>query len=186
MKNLLTLMIIFGLAAVANAGLIFTIDGEPQPAEIWLEPSEAIELDLELGDGTIRAYQLVYELSNNQAELITTGYDPYPDTTFPALFDLQGGVVAGSTAQRVEITAGQLFTPDLAAPQTLMVNLVLHCLEPTDVVLTVTTAGSLGNYWDGNQIAPGEVVHTLIIHQTPEPMTVALLGLGGLFLRRRK
>ncbi len=31
----------------------------------------------------------------------------------------------------------------------------------------------------------GEVYDTLIIHQIPEPMTIMLLGLGGLLLRRR-
>ena len=32
----------------------------------------------------------------------------------------------------------------------------------------------------------GNVVDTLTINQIPEPITMALLGLGGLFLRRRK
>ena len=32
----------------------------------------------------------------------------------------------------------------------------------------------------------GTPVDSFIVHQTPEPMTIALLGLGGLFLRRRK
>ena len=32
----------------------------------------------------------------------------------------------------------------------------------------------------------GAVEDTLLIHQVPEPMTVLLLGLGGLLLRRRK
>jgi len=32
----------------------------------------------------------------------------------------------------------------------------------------------------------GAVMDSQIIHQIPEPITLALLGLGGLFLRRRK
>jgi hypothetical protein len=48
-----------------------------------------------------------------------------------------------------------------------------HCEGPETVVI---------NLWDGNY---AEILDTLVITQ-PEPMTVALLGLGGLFLRRRK
>jgi hypothetical protein len=33
----------------------------------------------------------------------------------------------------------------------------------------------------------GAMIDTILIHQIiPEPMTIALLGLGGLLLRRRK
>ena len=31
-----------------------------------------------------------------------------------------------------------------------------------------------------------ELVDAVVIHQIPEPATIALLGLGGLLLRRRK
>jgi len=62
-----------------------------------------------------------------------------------------------------------------------------------------TSVGGIGRYWDTefHCDGPGVVVITLMdtggntldtitISQIPEPMTVALLGLGGLFLRRRK
>jgi len=64
-----------------------------------------------------------------------------------------------------------------------------------------TSAGGIGTYWtsefhcDGPGIvvislldaASGNVLDTITVAQgIPEPMTVALLGLGGLFLRRRK
>jgi hypothetical protein len=187
MKKLMVLILVLGTAAMANAGLVFTVNGQPSPAEISLNgPSDAISLGIELGSGTIRVYDLVYQLSNAQAELITTGYGQYPATTWPALFDLQGYAIV-TNPQKIEVTATQLFTEDLAAPQTLMLNMVLHCLEETDVILTVTTTGVGGNYWDGGEIPPGTVLSTLLIHQVvPEPMTIALLGLGGLFLRRRK
>jgi hypothetical protein len=49
-----------------------------------------------------------------------------------------------------------------------------HCLvKGLDVMATLYTSD-------------GEYVDSFIIHQIPEPMTIALLGLGGLFLRRRK
>jgi hypothetical protein len=51
----------------------------------------------------------------------------------------------------------------------------LHCEGPSwDNVVML---------WDGST---GDLLDTIIIHQVPEPATIALLGLGGLFLRRRK
>jgi hypothetical protein len=64
-----------------------------------------------------------------------------------------------------------------------MQKLVLHCLAAGDVTLTVTALE--GTKLDGVWITD-EVLHTLIIHQIPEPMTLTLLGLGSLILVRRK
>ena len=191
MKKLLTLMIILGLASMANAGLIFTVNGLPQEPEVWLEPSEIIELGLELSAGeTITSYVFGYHLSNDQAELITDGasgshpdiLDPMTDIEFPQGFDFPGELNANE-AQYVKFSAGQLFSPAVAGPTILMAELYVHCLDATDVILTIDVEGT--TIIDGVNVDEG-TVHTLIIHQTPEPMTIALLGLGGLFLRRRK
>ncbi len=48
-----------------------------------------------------------------------------------------------------------------------------HCDGPGVVIITLLDTG-------------GNVLDTITVSQIPEPMTVALLGLGGLFLRRRK
>jgi len=48
-----------------------------------------------------------------------------------------------------------------------------------DVITIAHTSGSLNNAFSG-------VVATQTLNVVPEPMTLALLGLGGLFLRRRK
>jgi hypothetical protein len=44
--------------------------------------------------------------------------------------------------------------------------------------------GSVVDDGKGNYLMA--VWDTVVIHQVPEPMTICLLGLGGLFLRRRK
>ena len=77
---------------------------------------------------------------------------------------------------------GQLFD-DLEGPLVLMKELYIHCLDWTGVVLEII---SQGLEVDGEYIEPGTLMHTLTIHQIPEPMTIALLGLGGLFVLRRK
>jgi hypothetical protein len=52
-------------------------------------------------------------------------------------------------------------------------GIIFHCLDDQEVTLTLLSGLDV-------------VLDTQIIHQTPEPVSIALLGLGGLFLRRRK
>jgi hypothetical protein len=54
-----------------------------------------------------------------------------------------------------------------------LLRITLHCSGLGDVVVTV---------WDTDGVEP---LATAIIHQIPEPASLLLLGLGGLFLRRK-
>ncbi len=61
-------------------------------------------------------------------------------------------------------------------------NFIYHCCGPESEWVTITL-------WDDAEGYEAEDVQdTILIHQyiIPEPMTIALLGLGGLFLRHRK
>lgn len=79
-------------------------------------------------------------------------------------------------------------------PVDLVWNILFHCEGAGDVLVDLTLNG-LTEYANYDPII-GEVPYwleateadlgDLVIHQVPEPMTIALLGLGGLFLRRRK
>ncbi len=192
MKKFLLLMLVLGLATTAQAGLVFTVNGEPQPEEVWLVPSEIIELDLEVDPvQKIFAFTIDYVLSNAQAEFITDGATnpQYPDLTdieFPMEFELLSEV-STDEPQLVQITGSQLFGDPIPGPGVIMKELYIHCLDATDVILQIISRGVELYDLDDNKIfiPDGTVMHTLTIHQ-PEPMTVALLGLGGLFVLRRK
>ncbi len=83
------------------------------------------------------------------------------------------------------------------SPTVLVWNLLLHCEEDGLVNIDLTLAGStrIAPYENGAGTAPypawryaveGELGDLVLYVLIPEPMTIALLGLGGLFLRRRR
>jgi hypothetical protein len=61
-------------------------------------------------------------------------------------------------------------------------EIMFHCDGERDVVVRVTGVGS--NHVDGGDM-PLEEMGSIIIHQIPEPTTIAPLGLGGLVLLRK-
>ena len=74
-------------------------------------------------------------------------------------------------------------------------NLLLHCDGEGDVGINLTLhgltqyadyfSGPTGGVFEWVDMTEGDL-GDLTIYQVPEPMTVALLGLGGLFLLRRR
>jgi len=186
MKKLLALVLVLGLTSLASADLVLTVDGNPvTQGQITISPSQTIELDLELTSGeNILQYDVAYVLSNAQAELtLPNQTPPYYGLSFPAVFDMKSSVTGMPTAQYVEIMGGQMSSPALVGPQVIMQGLILHCLEATPVDLTVVVVDL--TTVDGLDIPIGTILGTLHITQIPEPVTIALLGLGSLFLRKR-
>jgi hypothetical protein len=183
MKKLLALLVVLGLTSLAGAELIFTINGEPQPEVITVSISEEVTLGLHLSAGeTIKAYQITYSLSNEQAEFLTP--PGWTNVTFPWASDAPGKIGSYDgvgVVSWVEIAAANIFEAD-PGPLTLMQGLILHCLNDTPVTMTVTT--SEVTEINGEIIPIGTILHTLDIIQVPEPMTIALLGFGGAILSR--
>jgi hypothetical protein len=64
----------------------------------------------------------------------------------------------------------------------------IQCTGPTDLVLSIINgAGALGSTSVETDLTTVPTFGgDITIHQVPEPMTIALLGLGGLLLRRRR
>jgi hypothetical protein len=194
MRRVIAGVLVLLFASLAQGGLVFIVDGEPQPTDILLYPGEVVELGLELESGqNIFSYNLDYILSSDGVCFITDGASgsypdlpPMTDIEFPTVFDWPGMITINET-QQVRIQAGQLLTPALNGPLVLMDELYMYCSEPfAEIMLTITNAG--GTIINGETVPPDTVMHTLTIHGIiPEPMTIALLGLGGLFvLSRRK
>jgi hypothetical protein len=184
MKKLLVLMMVLGIAGAANAALLISVDGvvDPPDSEIELVKSDWVTIDI-WGDGQTAPGDFFMGLSiesdgpasmdvsnavilytGNQTGIVE-GYDAYAPYIGP-----------GVQLPFYQITMYDLVTPgDPQAPLegTLIDGIRLHCDGPGEVTIVLTDID-------------GVVLDTQVIHQIPEPMTLGLLGLGGLFLRRRK
>jgi hypothetical protein len=182
MKKLLVLTLVLGMASLAGATLTLTADG---PLELL--PSESIVLCL-VGDGAEVNFTGFITVegpgSIDGAEVLYVGsLSSYKDAE-----DLAPDFGMPGAAEVIEMFAGFLGLPltdvsgwelvDGAIPPAptaglLISGILFHCEGEGDAIVTV---------WDANF----GVMDQITIKQIPEPMTMALLGLGGLFLRRRK
>jgi len=181
MKKLLVLLMVLGLATAANAALQISVGGNTAVEEITLEASDELILDvfsaiaIPYGSGDDWAgWGLIVE----SAQATITGgvsvfigtepgvvIGPIDDYGVPHSADTQG--VGGAITVINSIGPGAIFD-----------EILFHCLGPGEA--TITLFGTM----DYETVT---VLDTIIVHQIiPEPITMALLGLGGLFLRRRK
>ena len=188
MKKFLVLMMVLGMATMANAALQISVgtDTDPAESEYTLTPSQELILDIFtdsfMAAGSGGYYALVVNINAGHIDY-TTGN--------PVLVPPDGGMFITHEMSALDmgfpLPAGEngvggsavvQDSPSIAAGTKLFDGIVFHCIGPVfDAVIHLYESP------DGTTI---NLVDTAIIHQIPEPMTMALLGLGGLFLRRRK
>ena len=168
-------MLVLGIASMATAGLTITVNGAPaEDSSIVMLPSDYALIGL-YNDGSVDK-TIGYLAIESGPGSWTGGYAVYRGPEGPATgssyaYAYYYGPVTGMGDTWI------LFDAD-ADPGNLngigiLGDWEFHCDAPGDVVITYTDSAT-------------GLMDTLIIHQIPEPVTMALLGLGGLFLRRRK
>ena len=198
MKKLLIFMLVFGMATAASATPVLSGPSDMAPGDtvtitVSGTSDEASTSQPPAGGNTeIYPGSIIVDRADSYYGPRTTYFDAVlsspsvftanvggavPPSKVPFIYTSYASnridFIAGSTAtwsEATDIDAGEWFTFDL----TLAAGTAL------------ATDGSVYIPVDLFEPGPTGSVEQLSIQIIPEPMTIALLGLGGLFLRRRK
>lgn len=168
MKKLLVLMLVLGLASAANATVSLSIDGvNPTDGTEDIDITISSTITLSILSDDDQPWMMEVSVLTADATLgapsVTAaagGLAKYTDYSDATLWDYE--IITGGVEPDYP-TAGVQWTMSLTA------------LGALDDVFTV----DLGPYG-------GAVVSSIDFTLIPEPMTIALLGLGSLFLLRRR
>ena len=182
MKKLLVLMLVFGMASLANAELQISVGGDLNPAdsEIWAAPSQMLNLGVwtttPIYSGVGEGYFLLGV--NPLHGSLSGGVSKYPTDNEVVYYSGMG--TGFLPPEEVGDLGGIATFRSASNPITGIIvdSIIFHCERLGDAVVHL--------YEVPEDFSTTTLVDTVIIHQVPEPMTMALLGLGGLFLRRRK
>jgi hypothetical protein len=185
MKKLLVLMLVLGMATVANAALTLDISVSGAVANpdgsYTIHPSDHLTLDI----------------STPQGILVDADMGDFIMVCDTELGSISGGVIVNHNTWWVDflsddaVSAGApvpdgengvwgsvgIFGYTIPATSLLFSGIDFHCEGLGTTVVNIYTH-------DWSEITG--TLASVTIHQIPEPITMALLGLGGLFLRRRK
>jgi len=182
MKKMIAIMLALALSStVASAALQISV-GEiqnPVDSEITLNPSDHIQLNIWTNEDLTGFSQATWMVG------VSTGSGTIDHAITPAVASV-GNIIGDHTNAALDTSFtsgvfGGYFAPlaGIAAGTALVNYIDFHCDGPGDVLIKLV----LINNADGTIIT---VEDELIIHQIPEPMTMSLLGLGGLALIRRR
>ena len=197
MKSLAVFVFIFLVAASAQAALMISVNGviEPPLGEVVLQPNETAVIGIYgdaktepliflylfvEGPGSIDGHTMVYRGSPSAyaewpcADCLYTG-SMDPEEVLERFEELSG--LSDLTDLSLIILADDVIPP--APLDGLLVDdIIFHCDGLGDITLSLVRIDDFAIVYD-----------TQVIQQIPEPMTLFLLGLGGLFAvarRRRK
>lgn len=184
MKKVLIVFAVLAMASVANATLSLSLNGNIDLAdsEIYLNISDVAVIDVH-SQGERAVWTNIVVLQGlgvrdmSSMSIVALGIDEFvmdltTDPDFRSFVEGAGYVNPFGIAysELVHVSGEPMAIPD----GTMIDGIKFHCEGEGDVIVSLL---------DG---ADGRLLDQVIIHQIPEPITLALLGVGGLFLRRRK
>jgi len=192
MKKLLALLLVLGLASMASAALQLSVNGsQTHAAQYTLNPSDTLTLDVwtnsSIGPSSaqpsfaVLATPTATVAGGYAAGVYGTDTDDYLTGIFTAsdMLNFEGHMII-PTAANEDGVAGFFVTtsPTVPAGATLYDGIILHCVGQGDATVKLYDVDANFNL--------GVVLDSIIVHQIPEPMTLVLLGLGGLTMLRRR
>jgi len=196
MKKLLVLALVLSMASVASAALQLSINGNKTMSEITITASDNLNLDVWTNADIqmLAGWDFLLVCTSNGAIDYHTGNKVHPDSgvgfnklgnahwflgtssgILPVSEEGLGGYAWGMDEQTDE-NGDPL--PSIATGSVLLDQYAFHCEAEGDVTIKLYTVNTA---YTALALRDTAVIHQLI----PEPITLTLLGLGGLFLRRR-
>jgi len=175
MKKLFSVMLVLALCGFASAAVDIYLTDATGASEITLFPSDYIELLVWYAGDPITSFDLE-ALAEGPGTILGGTITAGNRNTNLDWVAMPGGVyeydIELSATQTSPLTAG--VNPPLA-------RILFHCDGIGDVTVGLYDIATLDAAF--GVIAPN--MHGMIIHQIPEPATIALLCLGGLLIRKK-
>jgi hypothetical protein len=187
MKKLVSLLLIMAITSVASA-ITVSFEVDPQDAKADYVPSEVITIRV-IADIECIGASLGAATTDNGGEAREPLYLAPELTVLPAV-----GTIVNAGGVLVEFMSGSapFGAAGVAAGATIW-SFEYHVPDvPPSTIITIDDLTDMGHVppymtsFMGADFSMTDDVGAVQIHVIPEPMTIALLGLGGLLLRRRK
>jgi hypothetical protein len=187
MKKLLVFAMVLGMASMAMAIPYFQVDPAYQKSDY--HPSDVIQIDLVSPSNDLPVTGVAIDAISDGAlgglgESPLTANANFNTITSMGTLNADGWIVEGVYLNDTTIPArgatGILYTFDYHVPSV-----------PPSTLIPIQSIND-GVYWfseidyKGGSSYLNPILLSGTIHVIPEPATIALLGLGGLLLRRRK
>ncbi len=180
MKNILIVFTVLAVTSTASATMTLVVDNAPHPGSVDVPVGSTLDIGISNDDPEQKGLAFFIhvdptDLSLGAIDDITAAWNNVNPGPPPIILDMGDLDPAFKGIIQVDLSKPDPFFVIPVGQQA--GGMIFTCYDLGDVTLRLM---------DSPIAAAGTVLDTLTVHQIPEPMTFALLGLGGLFLRRRK